>query len=166
MPCRIHFVASALVFCLLSAMARSAPASDRYGFDLDIVLSPKAAATLAARHEGLYLFASYYGDPKPGATKYADEVGHIDLTRGSTSHTIPGHSGPVHFTGPELAAKRLAMIDGSVMINLNVASARKSSPHNLLSCDFIDGKLADVRKAPVALHCGLIEEHPATVVKP
>ncbi|MGH8182995.1 MAG: hypothetical protein ACREPH_04975 [Rhodanobacteraceae bacterium] len=65
-----------------------------------------------------------------------------------------------------IVANRLAMLDGPVMVNLNVASARKSSEDNLLACDFIEGKLTDVQKAPVALHCGLISGHPQTTMKP
>lgn len=36
----------------------------------------------------------------------------------------------------------------------------------LIDCDFIDGKLADVVRAPVALHCALVEENPETKSKP
>lgn len=54
------------------------------------------------------------------------------------------------------------------MVNVNVASARKSNQDNLLDCDFIDGAVAKVRKnAPITLHCYLIDEkHPETELKP
>jgi hypothetical protein len=161
--------ASALLAIAATALAHDLPAAtDKFGFDVNVLLSPKAAATLARRGEGLFLFASYYGDPGKGtARKYLDEVGRVDLTNGSVDMTVPGRSGPVHFKGPVIGAQRLAMIDGPVMVNLNIASARKSAENNLLICDFIDGNLADVRAAsPVTLYCGLIEENPKNHRKP
>lgn len=158
-------LALAATVCAAATPARPA-AADNYGFDIDIALSKQAAATLATRHEQLFLFAAYYGDPNRQSGKYADEAGHIDLTTQSVTMTVPGRSGPVHFRGPQISARRLAMLGGPVMVNLNIASARKSSADNLLACDFIDGKLADVRKAPITLHCGLIDERPATSMKP
>ena len=152
---------------MAATAAAQAGTPDPYGFDVDIVLTPKAAAALATRQEGLFLFASYAGAPRKSAEKYVDAIGQIDLVGHDAQMTIPGRSGTIHFKGPAITASRLALIDGPVMVNLNVASARKSSPDNLLACDFIDGKLADVRKtAPITLHCGLIDEHPNTVVKP
>ena len=48
------------------------------------------------------------------------------------------------------------------MLNVNVYSARRTNPDNILSCDFFDGKLSSaVRKTPT-LHCTLIEERTAT----
>lgn len=163
----LPLAALALLAAASPALAGHAAPKDRYGFDVDIVLSPKAAATLAARHEGLFLFASYAGAPKKWAAKYVDQIGQIDLVGHSVGMNAPGRSGLVRFKGPTIATKRLTMIQGPVLVNLNVASARKSGPDNLLDCDFIDGKLADVRRhSPIALRCGLIEEHPDIAVKP
>ena len=60
----------------------------------------------------------------------------------------------------------LKWVEGDVKVNLNVASARKSSSDNLLGCDFIDGPLSKVQKQPVTLHCALIEENYDTELKP
>ncbi|QDH71512.1 hypothetical protein [Marilutibacter alkalisoli] len=59
-----------------------------------------------------------------------------------------------------------AAVAGDVMVDFNVLTARKSGPDNLISCDFIDGKLATVTPAPVALHCALIEVRYDTKHKP
>lgn len=167
MPHTFLPLALALLVAASPVLAGNPAPKDRYGFDVDVVLSSQAAATLTARHEGLFLFASYAGAPKKWATKYADQSGQIDLVGRSVGMNVPGRSGLIHFKGPAIDAKRLAMIQGPVLVNLNVASARKSGPDNLLDCDFIDGKLADVRKhSPITLHCGLIGESPATAVKP
>ncbi|WP_159589738.1 hypothetical protein [Chelativorans xinjiangense] len=151
-----------LLACSLPAMAQG-----DMGFDLEVTLSEKAAAKLAAEKEGIVAFASYYGDPKRGAEKHADEIGQIDLTQQDEEVEISGSGGRAHISGAKVDTKRLDWLAGPAKVNVNIASARKSSSDNLLDCDFIDGALADVRKAPITLHCYLIEEeHPDTEMKP
>lgn len=149
---------------LYLAMAAPGFAGQKAGFDLDIELSAKAAVKLRAQKEAIIVDASYYGDPAPDGEKYANEVGQIDL--GSERLEIPGRTGKAHITGTGLNSGRLRLISGPVKVNVNIYSARKSSTDNLLACDFIDGELANVMKAPVILRCGLITERPETVLKP
>jgi hypothetical protein len=59
---------------------------------------------------------------------------------------ITGTGGQVRISGATVDPKRLDWLAGPANVNVNVASARKSSPDNLLDCDFIDGALANVRK--------------------
>lgn len=145
------------------AAAQGAPQGDM-GFDLNVTLSEKAAASLASRNEAIVVSASYYGDPKPGARRHANEIGQIDLGREEVD--IPGKPGLARITGAKVEVPRLEWLDGQVMVNVNVFTARKSGPDNLLSCDIIDGPLQKVRSAPVTLNCGLIEEGLATALKP
>lgn len=133
-------------------------------FDFNITLSPKAAKALAATKEGITFSASYYGDPKKGAEKHANEVGQIDLGQERTD--LPGEPGKVHVSGGDFDAKRLKWIDGPLYVNVNVFSSRKSGPDNILSCDFIDTDLKNVTGQPTTLHCSLIEENVQTEVKP
>ena len=62
------------------------------GFDLNIVLSQKAAATLVDRGEAMVIMVSYYGWPKRSAQKYADEIGQIGFSL-CKEIAIPGHGG-------------------------------------------------------------------------
>jgi hypothetical protein len=158
---RILFVASALTLTALPAVA-----DEKFSFDINVTLSKKAAAKLASQKEGIIAFASYYGDPKRGAERHANEIGQIDLTPQDEQVDIPGSGGSAHISGANIDAKRLDWLAGPAKVNLNVASARKSSSDNLLACDFIDGALVDVRKAPITLHCSLIEEHTDTKMWP
>lgn len=151
---------------VLSAWSMPATAQGDMGFDIDVTLSKKAAARLASQKEGIVAFASYYGDPKRGAEKHANEIGQISLSPQDEEVELPGSGGRAHISGAKVDTKRLDWLAGPPKVNLNIASARKSSSDNLLSCDFIDGVLADVRKAPIALHCSLIEEHADTKLKP
>jgi hypothetical protein len=160
---------SSLALTIAAAVLLAVPATAQgdMGFDVDVTLSKKAAAKLAAEKEGIVVFASYYGDPKRSAEKHANEIGQIDLTPQDEEVAIPGTGGRAHISGAKVDTKRLDWLAGPAKVNVNVASARKSSSDNLLNCDFIDGALADVRKAPVTLHCYLIEEkHPDTEQKP
>ncbi|ESW79891.1 hypothetical protein [Mesorhizobium sp. M0159] len=135
-------------------------------FDINVTLSKKAAAKLAAEKERIVVFASYYGDPKRSAEKRVNEIGQIDLTPQDEEVEIPGTAGHAHISGTKVDTKRLDWLAGPPEVNVNVASARKSSPDNLLSCDFIDGPLGDAQRKTVTLHCGLIEEHVDTKLKP
>jgi len=137
------------------------------GFDIRIALSRQASAELARKGESLVAYASYYGDPRRGAEKHADEVGQIDLNPEDEQVDIPDlDNAHAHISGSTVSAGRLAWIDGPVKVNVNIASARKSGPDNLLACDFIDGPVHVLQNAVVTLHCGLISENASTRLVP
>lgn len=152
------------IFMLLASATLAM--AQNMGFDVSVTLSKKAATKLAAEKEGIVVYASYYGDPKKSAEKHADEVGQIDLTPQDEEVEISGKGGIAHISGRTFDRKRIDWLAGPVQVNVNVASARKSSPDNILACDFIDGPLSDIQEKPVTLHCGLIEEDPDTQQKP
>lgn len=150
------------------AAAVPAPARGEMGFDINVTLSKKAAAELAAEKEGIVAFASYFGDPKQSAEKHGNEIGQISVSPEDEDVEISGSGGHAHISGTKVDTRTLQWVEGDVEVNVNVATARKSNPPNILDCDFIEGAVADVRKnAPITLHCYLIEEeHPDTKQKP
>ena len=131
-------------------------AQDDLAFSIEITLSQKAAAKLAALHEGIIVAALYSGDPAPGAEKHTDEIGRIDLGREDVE--TPGKAGTVRVPGTKIKRNRFAWIKGPVLLNVNVYSARHSGPDNILACDFFDGNLEDAVHKPISLHCSLIAE--------
>lgn len=153
---------AAAALLALGSMATSMPASaqEDAGFDVNIVLSEKAAATLAARGEGMVIMVSYYGWPKPSAKKHGDEVGQIGFGP-DRQIEIPGKAGQYHVPAVKLDPQRLGWLEGPVQVNVNIASARRSDPDNLLDCEIIDGPLAEARKATRTLPCRLIGDDPA-----
>lgn len=164
-----HGSSLAITIAAITLLAGSilATAQDGMGFDVNVTLSPKAAAKLAAEKEGIVVFADYFGDPKRSAKKHANEIGQIDLNQQDETVEIPGTGGHAVISGAKVDMKRLDWLAGPAKVNVNVASARKSSLDNLLACDFIEGAVADVRQAPITLHCYLIaEKHPDTKLKP
>jgi hypothetical protein len=158
---RLTIAASVLVACSSPATSQS-----DMGFDVNVTLSKKAVAKLASQKEGIVAFADYYGDPKRSAEKHANEIGQISLAPQDEEVAIPGTGGHARISGAKVDPKRLDWLAGPVKVNVNVASARKSSSDNLLGCDFIDGPLGNVQKGPVTLHCALIEENYDTELKP
>jgi hypothetical protein len=131
-----------------------------FAFDVRITLSDLAAERLRTTREGIVVSAYYTGDPLPSAENRANQIGTIDL--GAENREVIGAEGLVRITGKKIDLRRLDWIKGPVMLNVNVYSARRTNPDNILSCDFFDGKLSSaVRKTPT-LHCTLIEERTTT----
>lgn len=119
-------------------------------------LSPKARKTLAQGHEGIIVSASWNGTPVPQKQDAADEIGAIDL--GTADITLPTYDSLAQFPPSSLKTERLSWIKGSVHVNVNVFSARRHWPDNILSCDVIDGVLTKVGHHVITLNCSLISE--------
>lgn len=156
--------AFAAIACLAFAASFAAHARGEFAVDVEVALTPRAAAKLAAAKEGVVVDAAYSGAAAKGAEKRTNEVGLIDL--GREKIVLPAAAGTAHLSGTVVRPKQLNLVDGPVSVNVNVYSARRSSKDNLLACDFFDGELARARKAPVALRCALIEENVETLHKP
>lgn len=161
---RIQF--AGLLFAVMGLNTAAMAAGPDMGFDVTIALSDKAVAKLASDHETIIAFASYYGDPKKSAAKHVNEIGLISLSPNDETVEIAGTGGKVHISGDKVEVKRIDWVNGPVKVNLNVASGRKAGPDNILSCDFVDGTLAQVRKRPITLHCSLISENVETKLFP
>lgn len=157
---------ASLLFAIMGLNTAAMAAGPDMGFDVTIALSDKAAAKLAADHETIIALASYYGDPKKSAANHVNEIGLISLSPSDETVEIVGRGQKVHISGDKVEVKRIDWVNGPVKVNLNVASGRKSGPDNILSCDFIDGALSQVRKRPITLHCSLISENVETKLFP
>ncbi|WP_434113427.1 hypothetical protein [Paraburkholderia caffeinilytica] len=112
------------------------------------------------RHERIAVYASWYGTPLSSAHREADEAGRIDL--GHATVELPAKGGAAHLASSNVNATRLRWVSGPPGVNVNVSSARRHWPDNILSCDFVDGPLADVARRTVPLHCTLITERRLT----
>ena len=126
---------------------------------VDVTLSAKAAARLASPKEGIVVSASFEGEPTPTARRHAGEDGHAEL--GSSKVEIPGRDGEAVLHGTT-ASMPLRWIRGPVQLNVNVFSARHSSPDNVLSCDIFEGPLEHAIGQAIPLHCSLITENQPT----
>lgn len=121
-----------------------------------VTLSPEAERVLMQGNESITVLASWYGRPTPEKQPVADDIGQIELDRAEV--ILPGRGGVVTLHPAKHSSKRLGWIQGEVMVNVNVYSARRHWPDNILHCDFIDDSLRQVSQQTVILHCSLIRE--------
>lgn len=154
-------IVAVIPLCLAVAFGlASIPAhadQQQYGFTVNVTLSPKAAARLAKLKEGVAVAAYYGGEPVPARMKEGGESGEISLD--TETITLSSTGGPAAITGRHVDTSRLSWIKGGVaQVLINVFSARRSSPDNLLDCGIFEGSVAKARSAPIKIACKLIEE--------
>ncbi len=157
----IRTLAAALLASALTSAVAETPVA--YPFSIQLTLSEKLVAELTAKNETIIVAAYFYGEPNEKGQSEIDDMGYIQL--GDERTEIPPASGLVPINGVVDPAK-VALLATPVSVNVNIFSGRKSSEDNLISCDFIDGPVADLGTAPVEISCGLITEDPVTTHKP
>ena len=128
-------------------------------FRVRVSLSPAATKRLSSTSETIIVSASYYyyGWPVNAAAPGLNQVGQIDLGREQHELSRPGMA---QFTGTSFHASAPGVLNGPPKVNINVYSGRKSSPDNLLDCDIFQDKIVLANKAPIKIHCKLINEQP------
>ncbi len=87
----------------------------------------------------------WQGQPKPGFEKHMEEEG-VDL--GSEQVVIAGANGTATITGGKVIARALAWVVKPQVL-INVYTARKADPNNLLDCGIFQDDVAKARAAPV-----------------
>ncbi|QFU16330.1 hypothetical protein [Microvirga thermotolerans] len=128
-----------------------------FGLTVDLSFSPKAAAKLSSLSEGVVVAAFFSGPPTPAARKRADETGRIFL--GNEKVTVESDVRSARLTGRVVPRNRLDWVeDRKVEVLVNVYSARRRGPDNILDCDVFEGEVAEAAKAPVRIGCKLIGE--------
>ena len=127
------------------------------GFTVDLVLSPRAAAELRRRNEGITVSTMYSGTPKRAYERHADDHSG-ELNMGEHEVTVAGQAGPVTVPETALNRRRLAWIDGPPQVLVNVFTARRSSQNNLLDCGIVQGNLPDIAGRSHRVLCRLIGE--------
>ncbi len=149
--------AAAFVAIAMPAMPAPAPAQPvgESGFVLDIGLSPRAASELRRRNEGISVAISYIGDPRP---EYEDEADVAGIDLGHEEQTVPGRAGEVVVPENILQRDRLSRISGPPRVHVNVYSARRSGPDNLLDCESFEAPVSDIGGSMQSVQCRLIGE--------
>ena len=154
---RMILPATLLALAATGAAAQRGPARPAAGFTVNITYSPRAAAEMARRHEGLTVAAYYQGEPTRAARRHANEEGLVDL--GEETRTIAGRAGPVIVTGRNLQVARIAWLrPGTLRVNVNLYSARRSGPDNILDCGIVEGLLPQMAGRTHQVRCKLIGE--------
>jgi len=143
------------VLVVLVMSCGAADAAD-YGFAVNVTLSQKAEATLEARGEAIVVRAMYSGKPIPSKVSKADEDGMIDL--GDEDAIIPGRNGQAVITGSKVIRSAIGWVK-AVDVLVNVFTARRTTPDNLIDCGIFEDTLAKAQvTGPVAIACKMIGE--------
>lgn len=123
---------------------------------VEIALSPAAQTELTSRNEGIVVEAVYGGDPTAESSGQANEFGLIEL--GKTEQQLPPAGGVANFDESAINRDRLSLVIGQPQVMINVRSARKAAPNNLLACDLYWDSVKAASSAPVRIPCSLLSE--------
>jgi len=141
---------------LTSALAAPAAPVAGPAFEVDVTLSPAAAARLANPKETIIVDAAIYGVPT-SPKLLAQTEGRLDLAPERKIEIAS--AGAARFAATKLDAAKLGEVEGhAARVAIEVFSGRHSSPDNLLDCDFFDDLLTVAATKPVQAHCKLIGE--------
>lgn len=146
---------AALVAASVLAVPAVAQAPAASGLIVDISLSPRAAAELRRLNEGIVVATYYSGEPTAAHEDDADESG---LGLGDVEQVVPGRAGTVTVPDSVLMRDRLSWITGAPRVLVNIYSARRSGPDNLLNCETIEGTVAELGGTMQSVQCRLIGE--------
>ena len=147
----------ALAACWQPAANRAGSAVTDAGFAVDIVLTPRAAADLARRREGITVWTSFSGTPRNENGNHVDDhSGELDL--GEHEVTVAGQNIRVDIPGSALRRERFSNLRGTPQVLVNVYSARRSDQDNLLTCGIVHGELSQVAGRTHRITCALIDE--------
>ena len=130
---------------------------------VEVVLTPAAKAELSAKSEGVVVEAMYGGDPNTQGAARVNEFGLVEL--GKVQKELPAAGGKVGFDKDAINASRLSLVLGQPQVMINVRSARKTVPKNLLSCELYWDSVESASETPIQIPCRLLSE-PAPVRPP
>lgn len=154
--CALALLLGLPAFAAAPSKRAHAPAPSGTSIEVVVTLSKKAAARLAAAHEGIGLSASFFGTPTAAGRRRAGEDGTIAL--GNVERSLPA-PGRVRFALPVYEKGLLDLIEQrQPRVNINAFSARKTLPDNVLDCTFFEDSVAKAQAKPVSLRCKLIGE--------
>ena len=134
-------------------------------FQVEVTLSPAARERFASHRESLIANAEYFGYPSaqakaqhvPGSENPWLTLHHAQIElQGAQLDGTPTARFPAVALDPVLLASTDA--PDAPQVNINVYSARRSSPDNLLDCGMFQDTLAVATRAPIRLSCALIGE--------
>lgn len=123
-----------------------------------VSLSPNAKAELAKSGETVEIEAIYVGDPTPESSSQSNEMGVIEL--GKKIEPANEHESAT-FDDSIIDTSRLSLVVGQPQVMINVRSAKKKLPSNILACPFYWESVAVASAGTVEIACMLLSEAPS-----
>jgi hypothetical protein len=111
-------------------------------FEIGVILSPKATAAINKGKETIIISLSFTGTPKDSSKASFQEDGSFFV---ASAEKEISYGQVAQFNNIKFSKKlydRLA--DKDIDMDVNVFSGRKSSPDNLLDCEFLSDKISNV----------------------
>lgn len=129
---------------------------------VNLTLSPSAHVELRNSAERVKVAAYYYWRPNSGGPSHNDdELGSVlgGYSLGEESHEVERNTSRVSFAGRTRANFRIRAGHGEARVLINVFSARRTRPNNILDCSVFDDTLAVASSQGINVNCSLIGEH-------
>ncbi|TWT18645.1 hypothetical protein FQY83_14815 [Luteimonas marina] len=117
---------------------------------VQVTLTPEAEARLQSASESVSVEVIFAGDPAPDASGQVNELGLLEL--GKATKELAG-SGSLDFPESLIDQSRLESIVGQPQVLVNTRSSGKSTPGNLLRCNFYWETLKVAGQGPVEISC-------------
>lgn len=136
-------------------LQRSLPPPQITPVTVEVTLSPKAEAELKSKGESIALEIIYGGDPTQAASGKVNDLGVIEL--GRIKKELSGAE-KITFSEDVINKSLLPLTIGQPQVMINVTSAKKTVPNNILSCDFYWETLSVAGKGTVTIPCKLLSE--------
>jgi hypothetical protein len=126
-------------------------------FAVEVKLSDKARELLRQRKEKIIISAYFYGYPKHNS-KCKPSIGEAIISLGNSEKELIT-DGIVKFDRYRIVKKCLdSLVDSDYMINVHVASSRKTKGENLLDCGIIDDHISMLQGKMHTISCTIIGE--------
>ena len=140
------------------------PAADAksYAYKIELSFTPRALEKLQELGEKVTVSNFYHAMAAPGAAARAETMGQVGF--GDNAMQVEPANQIVRVSVSPFDPAKLKDIEGEPRLLINVFTARKAAPDNLLVCGIYDDDLAKAEAAPIPIACDLIE--PEILVEP
>jgi len=126
-------------------------------FSISVKLSEKAENELQSAHEGVLVLAMFDGDPLPGQGTYNPP--NRDVILGSDEKLLDTKNIAVFASTKISHAGWNRLSDKNYFVTINVFSARKSSPNNLLHCQVVEDRISRFAGKTTEISCRMMGEN-------
>jgi len=126
-------------------------------FSISVKLSEKAEKELQSAHEGVQVLAMFDGDPLPGQGTYNPPMRGVSL--GSDKKLLDTKNLATFASTKISHAGWNRLSDKNYFVTINVFSARKSSPNNLLDCKLAEDRISMFAGKTTEISCRMIGEN-------
>jgi hypothetical protein len=156
---------AALSLALLAAACGDSPAADSgegakaHRYKVELTFTPRTITELRAMSEKVTIANWYYGLAKEGTPESAREE-NDQIALGENLMEVDPANQIVSVSVSPFKADKLKHVDGEPMLLINVYTARKAHPDNLINCGIFDDTLAKAEPTTIEISCDLIKEEP------